>query len=137
MITKGNTVVVHYTGKLKTGEVFDSSIGKDPISFKVGTMQVIPGFEDAVTGKTVGEKVTVDIPVDQAYGPVNESLIQKVPYSQMPGPVEVGQTLQATTPQGPINFLVRELNDDHVLVDANHPLAGEPLTFDIEVMEVN
>ena len=137
MIQNGSTVDVHYTGRLTDGEVFDSSEGKAPLSFTVGTGQIIPGFENAIIGKVVGDKVTVNIPPAEAYGEIREDLYVKVPNTQLPGPVEVGQSLQAQGDQGdPINVMVKEVNEDHVIIDGNHPFAGKELVFDIEVVSV-
>jgi FKBP-type peptidyl-prolyl cis-trans isomerase 2 len=137
MIQNGSTVNVHYTGKLNSGEVFDSSEGKSPLSFVVGSGQIIPGFENAIIGKNTGDKVTVNIPPTEAYGEIREDLLVKVPNEQLPGPVEVGMSLQAQAENGmPINVLVKEIHDDHVIIDGNHPFAGKELIFDIEVVSV-
>ncbi len=137
MIQNGNTVNVHYTGRLTNGEVFDSSEGKEPLSFTVGSGQIIPGFENAIIGKNVGDKVTVNIPPAQAYGEVREDLLIKVPNTQLPGPVEVGMSLQAQSDNGAnVNVTVVEVNEDHAVIDGNHPFAGKELIFDIEVVNV-
>ena len=137
MIQNGSTVDVHYTGKLINGEVFDSSVGKAPLSFVVGSGQIIPGFENAIIGKNIGDKVTVDIPANEAYGEYRDDLVVKVPNTQLPGPVEVGMTLQAQAENGmPINVLIKEVNEDHAVIDGNHPFAGKNLIFDIEVVSV-
>ena len=136
MIQNGSTVAVHYTGKLTNGEQFDSSVGREPLSFQIGAQQVIPGFENGIIGKNVGDKVTINIPADQAYGQIREDLYMKVPNAQLPGAVQVGQQLQAMNGQQVINVTVTEVNEDHAVIDGNHPLAGENLIFDIEVMEV-
>jgi FKBP-type peptidyl-prolyl cis-trans isomerase 2 len=138
MITNGNTVNIHYTGKLSNGEIFDSSQGRDPLEFQVGTGQVIPGFEEAIIGKNIGDKVSVTIQPEFAYGEIREDLLIKVPLDKMPGAVEIGQQLQAASPNGePIPVVVKEINSDHVLIDGNHPLAGKQLIFDIEVISVS
>ena len=137
MITQGSTVEVHYTGKLTNDEVFDSSEGKEPLKFEVGSGQIIPGFENAILGKNVGDKVTVSIDPTQAYGDVREDLLVKVPFDKMPGEVEVGQTLQADSGQGqPVMVVVEQVNEDHVVINGNHPLAGKELVFDIEIISV-
>jgi peptidylprolyl isomerase len=137
MITQGSTVEVHYTGKLTNDEVFDSSEGKEPLKFEVGSGQIIPGFENAILGKNVGDKVTVSIDPTQAYGDVREDLLVKVPFDKMPGDVEVGQTLQADSGQGqPVMVVVEQVNEDHVVINGNHPLAGKELVFDIEIVSV-
>lgn len=138
MIEKGNKVNVHYTGKLSDGEIFDTSEGRDTLEFEVGVGQVIPGFEEAIIGKNVGDKVSVTIQSENAYGDVREDLMVKVPHDKLPGEVEVGQQLNAVGDNGqPIPVVVREVNEDHVIIDGNHPLAGKDLTFDIEIVSVN
>ncbi len=134
MIQIGSTVNVHYTGKLKSGEVFDSSEGKDPLSFIIGNGQIIPGFENAIIGKNVGDKVTIEIEPKEAYGEYREDLLIKVENDQLPGPVEVGQVLQADNGGTPVNVTVKEVNEDHVIIDGNHPLCGKDLIFEIEVV---
>lgn len=138
MIENGKIVSVHYTGKLTDGEVFDSSEGREPLKFQVGSGQIIPGFEGAIIGKNVGDKVVVNISPEEAYGQVREDLIVKVSANQMPGKVEVGQSLEAQAENGQsVNVIVTEVNDDYVIVDGNHPLAGEELQFDIEVISID
>jgi len=134
MIQIGSTVNVHYTGKLKSGEVFDSSEGKDPLSFIIGNGQIIPGFENAIIGKNVGDKVTIEIEPKEAYGEYREDLLIKVENDQLPGPVEVGQVLQADNGGTPVNVTVKEVNEDHVIIEGNHPLCGKDLIFEIEVV---
>ena len=134
MIQIGSTVNVHYTGKLKSGEVIDSSEGKDPLSFIIGNGQIIPGFENAIMGKNVGDKVTIEIEPKEAYGEYREDLLIKVENDQLPGPVEVGQVLQADNGGQPVNVTVKEVNEDHVIIDGNHPLCGKNLIFEIEVI---
>lgn len=137
MIENGNIVNVHYTGKLTDGSVFDSSEGRDPLKFQVGSGQIIPGFETAIMGKNVGDKVTVTIEPSDAYGDVREELFVKIPNDKLPGKVEVGQILEATSEDGRSSqVLVHEVNEDHVIIDGNHPLAGKELIFDIEVVSV-
>ena len=137
MVQNGSTVNVHYTGKLTNGEVFDSSEGKSPLTFTVDSGQIIPGFENAIIGKTTGDKVTVSIQPSEAYGEVREDLVVRVENSQLPGPVEVGMSLQAQAENGmPVNVIVKEVHDDHVIIDGNHPFAGQELVFDIEVVSV-
>jgi FKBP-type peptidyl-prolyl cis-trans isomerase 2 len=137
MIENGTIVNVHYTGKLTDGSVFDTSEGRGTLQFEIGSGQIIPGFEKALIGKNTGDKVTINITPDEAYGPVYEELFVKIPKDKMPGDVEVGQVLQATNEENVSNVLVMEVNDDHVLIDGNHPLAGKELVFDIEVVSVN
>lgn len=138
MIRKGSTVNVHYVGKLSDGVVFDSSEGKEPLQFQVGSGQIIPGFEEALIGKKTGDKITINIQPEFAYGHVREELIVKVPIDKMPGKVEVGQYLHAVGFNNQtVPVLVKEISEDHVVVDGNHPLAGKELTFDIEIISVN
>ena len=136
MIENGSKVKVHYTGKLEDNNVFDSSVEREPLEFTVGQGQLIPGFEQGVMGLTTGDKKTIEIEPEQAYGPVREDLINEVPKENLPEGVEVGHMLQAQTEQGPINVKVIELNETTGKVDANHPLAGKKLIFDLEVVEV-
>lgn len=136
MIKQGNTVKVHYTGRLEDNSVFDSSNGKEPIEFQVGNQQVIEGFESAVMGLTKGDKTTVNIPSDKAYGELRNELIQQVPRNQVPQDVQVGAQLQGVNPQGqPFVVTVTEVSESTVTIDANHPLAGKNLIFDIEVVD--
>jgi peptidylprolyl isomerase len=137
MIEKGNIVSVNYIGKFPNGEVFDTSEGRDPLKFQIGSGQIIPGFENAILGKNTGDKVTININPEEAYGEVREDLIVKVPMDQMPGEVEVGQSLQAQADNGQaVNVIIKEVNEDHVIIDGNHPLAGEELVFEIEILEI-
>jgi peptidylprolyl isomerase len=138
MITQGSTVEVHYTGRFPNEEQpFDSSEGRDPLKFDVGVGQVIPGFENAILGKNVGDKVQVTIPATEAYGEVREDLFVQVPFDKLPGEVEVGQELQADSGNGqPVRVVVEAVNEDHVIINGNHPLAGRDLVFDIEVVSV-
>ena len=137
MIKQGNTVKVHYTGRLEDNSVFDSSNGKEPIEFQVGSQQVIEGFESAVMGLTKGDKTTVTIPSDKAYGELRNELIQQVPRNQVPQDVQVGVQLQGVNPQGqPFVVTVTEVNESSATIDANHPLAGKTLIFDLEVVDL-
>ena len=137
MITKGSTVEVHYTGKFENEEVFDSSEGREPLQFEVGTGQIIPGFENAILGKNVGDKIEVTIPSSEAYGEIREDLFVPVPFDKLPGQVEVGQTLQADSGNGqPVTVVIEQVNEDHVIINGNHPLAGRNLKFEIEVVGV-
>lgn len=137
MIENGNVVDVHYVGKLTDGNVFDSSEGREPLKFEVGSGQIIPGFENAVMGKAVGDKVTVTINPEMGYGEVREDLFVQLPIDKMPGDVEVGQMLQAMSDDGRATQVrVHEVNEDNVIIDGNHPLAGQDLIFDIEIVSV-
>ena len=138
-VREGNTVKVHYTGKLDDGSVFDSSVGGDPLEFTIGQGQMIPGFERGVVGMEQGETRTVVIAADQAYGVHRPEGVFEVERSEIPAsiPLEVGMQLQATSSDGsPARMTVIELSEDKVKLDANHPLAGKDLTFDIEVVEI-
>ncbi len=135
----GDTVKVHYTGTLENGEVFDTSKEKEPLKFKLGQGQLIPGFEKAVVGLNVGDTTTINIPSAEAYGEVREDLIINVPKEQLPGDVEpqVGMQLQVNQPDGqPIPVRVTDVTETELQLDANHPLAGENLTFEIELVNV-
>lgn len=133
----GDTVKIHYTGTLGDGEVFDSSEGRDPLEFTLGEGQVIQGFDDAVTGMAPGEEKTVTIAPEQAYGERHDDLVTQVDRSQFPDDLtpEVGQQLQLTTDDGqPMAVTVSEVGDKVVTLDANHPLAGQALTFKITLV---
>lgn len=137
MIENGKIVSVHYTGKFPDGEVFDSSEGREPLQFEVGSGQLIPGFESAVLGKVVGDKVTANVNPEQGYGLVREDLIVSIPKDRMPGEVSVGQSLEAAGDDGRgAQVFVKEVLEDHVVIDANHPLAGKDLVFEIEVVDI-
>lgn len=129
---------VHYTGRLNDGEIFDSSSGREPLEFTLGEGQVIPGFEEAIEGMAPGEEKTVTIPAEEAYGQRRDEMTLVVERSQLPEEItpEVGQQLQMS--QGEQVFLVRiaDVADETVTLDANHPLAGEDLTFDLKLVEI-
>jgi peptidylprolyl isomerase len=138
-VKSGDTVRVHYTGTLTDGQTFDSSEGKDPLEFTVGSGQIIPGLDSAVEGMAVGDKKTVEVPVDQAYGQPDPNAQQAVPRTDIPEdiPLDLGTQLQVQTPQGQVMpVTVVEVTDEQVVLDANHPLAGKDLTFAIEVVEI-
>jgi len=135
----GDTVKVHYTGTLESGEVFDTSKEREPLEFKLGEGQLIPGFENAVIGMSEGESTQVDIPSDEAYGEAREDLVINVPKDQLPEDVEpqIGMQLQVNQPNGqPIPVRIIEVGETELTLDANHPLAGKDLSFDIELIEV-
>jgi peptidylprolyl isomerase len=138
MIENGKTVKVHYKGTLADGTVFDASEGRDPLEFVTGSQQVIPGFEAAVVALSPGETVTVTLPCEDAYGERNEENMGQVPRQSMPEDleVEVGMMLQMETEEGPMPVRVLAVDDDAVTLDANHPLAGEDLTFELTLVEV-
>jgi len=135
----GDTVRVHYTGRLEDGTVFDTSIDRDPLQFTIGEGWLIPGFEEAVVGMNPGESKTTTIPADKAYGPYYEEMVVEVSRSQFPEDLEpeVGQQLQILQADGrAIVVRVTEVSESSVTLDANHPLAGKDLIFDIQLMEI-
>ena len=135
----GDSVKIHYTGTLEDGTTFDSSAGHDPLEFTVGSGQVIVGFDEAVTGMAPGEKKNVIIPADKAYGQRNEEMVITAPRDQVPPEInpEVGQQLQMSGPdQQMLVVQVTGVTDEHVILDANPPLAGKDLTFDIELVSI-
>ncbi len=136
---QGSTVKVHYTGKLQDGTVFDTSKNIEPIQFVVGSGEIITGFEQAVVGMAAGDNKTVTIPCGEAYGPKREDLVAEVKRGELPPDMtlSVGQKLQIGDQEsGVIVVSVVDMNEDIVKLDANHPLAGEDLVFDIELLEV-
>lgn len=137
-VKSGDTVRVHYTGTLGDGTVFDSSRDREPLEFVVGGGEVISGFESAVEGMQPGEARTVTIPADEAYGPRRDDLEVAVPKDQLPEGLEpaVGQQLQVSRGGQAFRVTVREISVDGVVLDANHPLAGEDLTFQLELVGI-
>jgi len=138
-VKKGDTIRVHYTGKLEDGQEFDSSLKKDPLQFEVGAGSVIKGFENAVVDLKPGDKKIVTIVPEEAYGERDENLLIKMPKKSVPEGVtpEVGMRLQLVNQQGQaMPVVVTEVLDDSLRLDANHPLAGKTLVFDIEVVEI-
>ena len=136
---QGDTIQIHYTGTLDDGTVFDSSEGRDPLAFTLGEGQVIPGFERAALGMETGETKTTRIESDDAYGDHNDELVLEVPREQLPDglEVEVGTALQLQQPDGrAVPVTVAALDDATITLDANHPLAGEALTFELTLVEI-
>ncbi len=136
---KGDKVKVHYTGKLKDGSVFDSSQDREPLEFELGAGSMIAGFDKAVTGLKVGETTVANIPAEQAYGAVKDEMIIEVPKSQIPEDLDpkVGQQLAVQQPDGnSVPVVVKEVGNEKIIIDANHPLAGKDLTFDIELVSI-
>ncbi len=138
-VKSGDKVKVHYHGKLTSGETFDSSEGREPLEFEVGSGMVIKGFDDGVTGMTVGDKKTINIPFDEAYGPRNPDMVIEMPKDRFPKDldIEVGMPLGMSDQQGQqFQVTIVEIKEDVVLLDANHPLAGQDLVFDLELVEI-
>ena len=140
-VKANDKVKVHYTGKLKNnGQVFDTSENREPLEAQLGQGMLIPGFEKGLVDMKVNEKKTIEIPKEEAYGDVVKELFQKVDRSQLPEEIkpEVGMGLVSKNPDGTERQLrVADVQEDHIVVDANHPLAGQDLVFDLEVVEIN
>jgi peptidylprolyl isomerase len=138
MIEDGKTVRIHYTGTLNDGTQFDSSAGRDPLEFETGSGMVIPGFDSAVRDMEVGGKKTVTIPSAEAYGEAREEMIGELPKDRFPPEMALaaGMTLQMMSPQGPLGVVIKEIREETVILDANHPLAGKDLTFELELVEI-
>jgi len=132
-------VKVHYTGRLEDGTVFDTSIaeGREPLEVELGLGQLIKGFEDGLIDMSEGEKKTIEISVENAYGEPKPEFINEVPKTNVPEGIQVGESLQGMGPQGPVNVQVIEVNEETVTLDANHPLAGKNLIFDLEVVSIS
>lgn len=136
---KGDKVKVHYHGRLTSGETFDSSEGRQPLEFEVGSGSVIKGFDEGVAGMTVGEKKTVNIPVEEAYGPKNPEMLIEMPKDRFPKDMELepGLPLMMSSGNGQdFQVVIAEIKDEVVLLDANHPLAGLELVFDLELVDI-
>jgi peptidylprolyl isomerase len=135
----GDAVKIHYTGKLDDGTIFDSSLGREPLEFTIGAGHVIPGFEKMVMGMAPGESKSDTIPVDQAYGERRDDMIVHIDRAQLPTDLapEVGQELYVQQPGGQVlPVLVVDIDDAGITIDANHPLAGQDLTFEIELVSI-
>ena len=138
-VKENDTVKVHYTGKLVDGRVFDSSLEREPLEVELGKGQLIPGFENGLMDMAVNEKKTIKIEKHEAYGEVNENLFQKVSKSQLPPDLkpEVGMGLVGSNPEGAEQqFRIAKVEADDIILDANHPLAGHDLVFDLELLEI-
>lgn len=135
----GDTVKVHYTGTLNNGQVFDSSKSREPLQFTIGTGMVIPGFDAAVTGLSPGETVTSTIPNAEAYGPYQKEMVAEIEKQNIPADfdLEVGQRLEMQVPSGEaMSVTITDIKGDMVTLDGNHPLAGQDLTFELELVEI-
>ena len=138
-VKSGDKVRVHYHGRLTNGETFDKSEGREPLEFEVGAGMVIKGFDDGVTGMSVGDKKTITIPFNEAYGPKNPEMIIDMPKNRFPKDMEleVGMALAMSDGQGQqFEVIVTQIKEDSVVLDANHPLAGKDLIFDLELVEI-
>lgn len=135
---QGDKVKVHYTGRLKDGTVFDSSENREPLEFTLGNGQMIPGFEKAVDGMDVGEERTAEIVADEAYGQRQDNMVVNVPKEQVPPDIkpEVGQQLAINREGQNIPVVVADVTESEVILDANHPLAGKDLVFEIKLVEI-
>lgn len=138
-VKQGDTVKVHYTGRFEDGVIFDSSVGAEPLEFTLGSHEVIPGFEEAAEGMVIGESKTVSIKPEQAYGSYNENLVVDMPKEYFPEDIkpEIGMRLIIVDNNGEeLPVVVSEVRDDSVRLNANHPLAGKTLVFDIEIVDI-
>lgn len=136
---KGDTIKVHYTGRLDDGTIFDSSKDREPLEVTMGTGSVIPGFENGLEGMAVGDTKTINIPTEEAYGVARDEMISEVEKSEFPSDItpEVGLELQLTQPDDSIiNVTVSKIEGDKITIDANHPLAGKELIFELEMTEI-
>ena len=138
-VKENDTVKVHYTGKLSNGQVFDSSLEREPLEVTLGQGMLIPGFEKGMANMKVNEKKTIHIPVAEAYGDIQKELFHEVKKDQLPQDMtpEVGMGLVSQKPDGTeVQFRVAEVHEEHIIIDANHPLAGQDLIFDLELVEI-
>ena len=138
-VKENDTVKVHYTGKLSNGQVFDSSLEREPLEVTLGQGMLIPGFEKGIIAMELNEKKTINIPVAEAYGDVQKKLLYEVKKEQLPQDMapEVGMGLASKDENGKeVQFRIAEVNEDHIIADANHPLAGHDLTFELELIEI-
>jgi FKBP-type peptidyl-prolyl cis-trans isomerase SlpA len=135
-VNENSTVKVHYTGRLNDDTVFDSSSDREPLSAELGKGMLIPGFEQGLHGMKVGDKKTITIPAEQAYGPIRPEMTQEIERTFVPEGVQVGQQLVSEGPKGQMVVTVAEVKEETVVLDANHPLAGKDLIFDLEVVEI-
>ncbi len=139
-LKNGDTVKVHYTGTLEDGRVFDTSRERDPLEFKVGEGRIITGFENGVVGMEIGETRDIEVPPDEAYGSRREELVMEIPANEFPEHItpEVGMQLQIKQQDGtPFGVVITDVADEAVTLDANHPLAGQTLYFQVELLEIS
>ncbi len=139
-VKNGDKVKVHYHGRLTDGTTFDSSQGREPLEFEVGSGMVIKGFDDGVMGMVIGDKKTLQIPADEAYGDKSPDVLVEFPIEQFPEDMkpEIGMQLNMTSTNGQVvPVVITEVLEESVILDANHPLAGEALVFDIELVEIS
>jgi FKBP-type peptidyl-prolyl cis-trans isomerase 2 len=138
-IKNGDSVSVNYTGRLEDGTIFDTSLqeGRTPLNATLGQGQLIPGFESGLIGMLVGEKKTIEIEPQDAYGEINPQMVSEVGLNQVPEGVKEGDMLQGQNQYGPVQVVVKEVKESTVVLDMNHPLAGKKLIFDLEVVSVN
>ncbi|TYP75295.1 FKBP-type peptidyl-prolyl cis-trans isomerase [Aquimarina intermedia] len=139
-VKPNDTVKVHYTGKLNNGNVFDSSLEREPLEVQLGKGSLIPGFENGLVDMAVNEKKTITIAKEEAYGEVREDLFHKVPKAELPQDIkpEVGMGLVGSNAEGgQQQFRIADIKEDHIVIDANHPLAGEDLTFELELLAIS
>lgn len=137
-VTIESTVQVHYTGRLEDGSIFDTSLveGRDPLKATLGQGQLIPGFEEGLVGMELNEKKTIIIESEKAYGDIRQDFITEVPRNLIPEDAVVGSLLQAQGPNGVFNVMVQEIKEEVAVLDANHPLAGKTLIFELEVIDI-
>jgi peptidylprolyl isomerase len=138
MVKSGDTIKVHYKGTLNDGTLFDSSEGREPLEFEVGSGMVIKGFDDGVMGMKIGDKKTINIPAAEAYGESSPEMIFDFERAEIPAeiPLEVGGTLNMHNGQQTVPVIILEVTDSSVKLDANHPLAGQDLNFDLELVHI-
>lgn len=138
-VQSGDTIKIHYHGRLSDGTTFDSSEGRSPLEFTVGSGQVIKGFDDGVQGMTVGDRRTIEIPFVQAYGPEDPSMIIEFPVERLPEDLqpEIGMQLNMNNAEGQqFPVVITGITDENIILNANHPLAGKDLIFDLELVEI-
>jgi len=138
-IKDGDKVKVHYTGSLDNGTIFDTSRDRDPLEFVAGKKMLVHGFENAIMGKEVGDNVKVTFPADEGYGDVDPDLVFAVPLNELPEGItpEIGMHLELNSEEGIMDVVISNLTEDTIELDANHPLAGKALTFEIKIVSID